>query len=1233
MAWTPEQLAALTNRGGNLLLSAAAGSGKTAVLVERIIRRLLDEQDPVEITDLLVMTFTRAAAAEMRARVGTALAKAEAENPSPRLERQLALVGSAQISTIHAFCTQVIRQYFYRLDLDAGYRQGSETELALWRAQALDDVMLANYETGDPDFYFLADAFRRQNEDQVLRETILRLYDYSRSMPFPDAWLDSLPRPYLATRAELETPLAPLLGTWHADWEQAERELNEIWLAMQGVPELKKAAAILGEDLGTVRGLLAADDWDAAYARIHGVEFARWPSNKVSAEIRPLKDAGKAGRDRVKELVKTWAQGFLGQAPDQWAADLQAMHAPVCKLIAITKEFAAAFTAYKKKERLIDFSDLEHLCLSLLLDPASTPDKPIPSATARELAARYAEVMVDEYQDTNGVQELIATLVSRADNRFMVGDVKQSIYRFRLADPSIFMQKYETYRADDELHKRIDLSRNFRSDPVILGAVNDIFRQVMHRPHADLDYGPAEALYAGREVQDAPAAWVGGTVDLRLLYPDGSEAADPDAEELNAIEAQAQAVAAEILRLKQSGALVQNKKGEYVPMAWRDITVLMRSVSDAAEPFVDAFRRAGIPVYAEQAGGYFAAVEVQVVLALLAVIDNGQRNLDMAAVLRSPLVGWDERSLARVRLAHRDEALGEVIAAAELSPELRAKTDRFLAHLEAWRSDARNRGVAALLRRIYEDTGYPAYVGGLPEGNIRRANLEALYRRAGEFDDSPGTGLAGFLRYIHRLRGEDQDLAIPTVIGEGEDVVRIMTIHKSKGLEFPVVFVVRTEKKFNLTDLSDRVLLHREAGLGIYRYRREEEIAYPTVLHYILRDQLRRESLAEEQRLLYVAMTRARDKLYLYGYLNNFVAKRDELLAGWANDTSGGAAANSYLDWLMPSLSRYPAFAAYWPDATHNQDYEGRWDLRFEPVYPVVRQAEITTEDPLLQAVREKRPTGVELPAAIRAKLAWNYLRLPATLVPAKLTVTEITHHSAELAQRTGIETITDAPPSYALPDLHGEPATPAAAEPVRLIPELPADIAEPDTIPLGDFERVPAFLAPAADTGAAGRIYGTLIHRVLEYLAPLPAEALPQALDQLAATGKISAAERRLVAEADLVKWAQHPVAQRLRAATEKYSELPFSLLLPATKVFADAALHDDHIFLQGVIDSLFIEDGEIVILDYKTDRVATTRELYDEYHRQLDLYAYAAARILGKQVKEKILYSVRLGEAYSWT
>ena len=1208
MSWTAAQTEAIQARGGNLLLAAAAGSGKTAVLVERMIRRILDPQEPVAITDILVMTFTRAAAQEMRLRIGTALAAAQAENPSPYLERQLALLGSAQISTIHSFCQTVIRQYFYRVDVDAGYRQGTDSELALGRLEVLDATLADAYATATPSFVALAESMRRKQSDKALRQAILALYEYSRSLPFPQDWLETLPAAYTDDAARLQTLTVPLWRSWQDSLAGAAQRLMQAAQRLDD-PALTPWREVLIADAEMLEEIMAAPDWNAAYAAVGTMTFVRWPGKKLKDGIlHERKEEGKKIRDAVKKKVIASVTEMFGGHPDTWGAELAATRPQMESLVALTTDFATRFAAYKKKERIIDFSDLEHLCLSLLLAPDSTPDKPRPSVIAREIAAQYAEVMVDEYQDTNAVQELIASLVSRENNRFMVGDVKQSIYRFRLADPGIFLAKYGSYRDEaDAPCRRILLNRNFRSDGRILTAVNDVFRTVMQRPLAELDYGDEEALYPGRVTEAPPVSWVAGPVAVRVVTGESDETQEAAA-------AQAEAIAQEILTLRRRGVTVAQKDGTQMPLRWRDIVILLRSVQTRAECYVDALRAAGIPVFSEQAGGYFAATEVALLLSLLTVIDNPYCPTEVMAVLRSPLGGWNEDELAALAIACREmtTASADVVLRCRLSQmtalrsETVQRTQRLLAQFDVWRESARTGGVAPLIRRIYEDTGYAFYVGGLPEGDVRRANLEALYRRAAEFDDSAGGGLTRFVRYLQRLQHEEQDLSIPSVIGEGEDAVRIMTIHKSKGLEFPVVFVAEMQREFNRNDWQGPVLLHRDLGAGIVYYDPARRLTYPTVLYRAVKARLAQESLAEEQRLLYVAMTRARDRLYLYRYAPTGTDPMEQ---------TPPAQATCYWDWLAAALARYG-------------DHRDIWEMQLVPA-AASDMAAPSMPDERMDAVRRGEPTGTVLATAPTVRLAWTYPDPEATGLPAKMTVTELQRQIAQGA---------DMPPL--LYPLQARQTTVAeegdTSGAVRLLATAPTLTGSP-TEAAEEWAaewRVPAFLTETPEVlPTGGTDYGTLVHRIMERIGRerVTTDNFCARLDAWVAAGILTPEERQTLSVKSFERWLQSPLYARIRAAAWAQFECPFGRLVPACELLPGTAARE-RIFLQGVIDCIFAEGDELVIVDYKTDRVDHVDVLREKYREQLELYRTAAEHIWQRRVKSCVLYSYRLGETVAW-
>lgn len=789
MAWTNEQQAAIDSRKQTLLLSAAAGSGKTAVLVERMIRRLLDKTYPIDITEMLVVTFTNAAAAEMRDRVGQALMKALSETKDPRIERQLALLPSAHISTLHSFCQYVIRKYFYTIDLDPTFSIAGQEELNLLRRQVLSDVFLSYYEDEDRAaiLYPLADMFGSDRGDDVLMDTVSRMYSYARSLAWPEHWLKASA---LAYETGPDTTLDDL------PWVQPVKDFvqrvlkKDISLYERALYHLRQRDAFsaacdqFSSEQESLKAAAGESRWDDLRCRINAVEFSRLKTLRgLSDDDKAIWEQCKALRDSVKkDVTKTLQPVYFSASSEDWLDGIRAMKPIMDGLVTLTLDFSKAFSAAKRDKGWLDFSDLEHLCLKILLSPEATPDNPIRSAAAEELRSQYEEVLIDEYQDTNGVQELIARLVSSDDNRFMVGDIKQSIYRFRLADPTLFMDKYRTFSRDAEARQRcIDLGRNFRSVPLVLDAVNDVFSRAMTMDAAGMDYGEREKLYAGRTAPE-DSSWLGGPTEVDLVDTSG------DNEGLTAFEQEARFVASRIRELLESGKMAARKDGTLEPLSYRHIVILVRSMKNKADKLIEALQERGIPSYAEQRGGYFAAVEVQVMLALLRCIDNPEQDLPMAAVLRSPLVGLDETALAELRLMG-DETLWQNLPAFSDSLDeadpLKADIDDFISHFEEWRTYSRRQGVAELIQRLYADTAYVDFVGAMPGGDLRQANLKALYDRAQQYEDAGFRGLFRYLQLIDKMMEDGLDLAPAKVVSEKEDVVRIMSIHQSKGLSDP----------------------------------------------------------------------------------------------------------------------------------------------------------------------------------------------------------------------------------------------------------------------------------------------------------------------------------------------------------------------------------------------------------------------------------------------------------------
>ncbi|WP_337510140.1 helicase-exonuclease AddAB subunit AddA [Megasphaera sp.] len=1205
MAWTNEQQAAIDSRGQTLLLSAAAGSGKTAVLVERIIRRLLDKEYPIDITELLVVTFTKAAAAEMRDRIGTALMKALSETKDPRVERQLALLPSAQISTLHAFCQHVIRKYFYTIDLDPAFSIAGEEELNLLRRQVLEDVFLSYYEDDEKAsiLYPLADMFGSDRGDDILMDTVSRMYIYARSLAWPEHWLKEAARSYdVAPDAVIDDMVwaGPIKDAVRRILEEDARLYDGVLYHLRQREAFAPACDTFVAEQAALRQAAQARSWNDLSRFVRAIDFPRLKSlRKLSDDDKAVWERCKKVRDDVKkDVIKTLQAVYFSATPEEWLDGMRAMKPIMDGLVTLTLDFAKAYGAAKKEKGWIDFSDLEHFCLQILLAPDASPEHPVPSAAAEELRSQYEEVFIDEYQDTNGVQELITRLVSGEDNRFMVGDIKQSIYRFRLADPTLFLEKYHSFSRDEKAVQRcIDLGRNFRSVPVVLDAVNAVFSRAMTAEAAGMDYGEREKLYAGRQAPD-DERWIGGPVEVDIV-PTPSDEEDDDGS--TAFEKECRFIAGRIGELLASGRMAARKDGTLEPLSYRHIVVLLRSMAGKADVLIQALQEGGIPSYAEQSGGYFAAVEVQVMLALLRCIDNPEQDLAMAAVLRSPLVGLDETALAGVRLAG-DGTLWQNLPAfvASLPDGVDEKEDlqQFMAAFDSWRTYSRRHGVAELLQRLYDDTAYVDFVGAMPGGDVRQANLKALYDRARQYEEAGFRGLFRYLQLMDKMKEDGLDLAPAKVVSEKEDVVRIMSIHKSKGLEFPVVFVADMGKAFNRRDTQDQILFHNRLGIGLKQYDPEWRMSYPTLIWSGIAAQLRWEGTAEEERILYVAMTRARDQLILTGHSSHI--DRD-----WQRWTSrlNPAQAKSYFDWVMPAAlapfgakadADYARPGAAWQDAI--------WQVRIARAVPAGTVEEGAYDgEPRLEALRRGDLTGTPVPSWLDEQLSWQYAYPQAVRTAAKFSVSEVKRryqelHSDELQDEAAL-------------------SVPAAA----VIPTAPG---EDDA-----FAALPPWLA-GEETAVSGAQRGTALHKALQYITPAADQTtatLRREIDAFVRQGLLSREEAKLVYVPVLAAFCQSDIGRRMAESPELHREYPFTVLLAGGDPLPETET-GEQILIQGVIDCLFREDDAWILVDYKSDRLETADAFRSRYAVQLALYKRAVEQITHRPVEETYIYSLHL-------
>ena len=1266
--WTPEQESAImspkdSNLGAQtLLVAAAAGSGKTAVLVERIITRLKDMENPLSVQELMVVTFTKAAAAEMSARIGVALAKAMESTDDKalqaRLERQLNLLPSAHISTLHSFCQWVIRSYFYKLDIPPTARIGNEAEMALLKQEVLENLLKEAYENNTYGIFDLSDFFSDDKSDAGLQDKVLSLYEFAMSQSNPDGWMRHAVEPYKTAQ---EQDLRDTL--WgRAMWDDQQAEIDRIADRIEQMEPLlespvgpKKWDKVYQEQLAALVQLKGAQTWSDMVDVCRNLDtFTKASFTSLGKALEKgevdgaLADEFKSLGSQNKDSLKGMKNGLFHIDESVLQQQFKDQYPLIHNLVELTIAFHKAYDEAKKEQGIMDFSDLEHLCLALLVEPG-TEDDPKPSEVALELQDTFKEIMVDEYQDTNGVQETIINLISRVDNRFYVGDVKQAIYSFRMADSSLFMNKYNTYGLmNDAVERRIDLAKNFRSHENILTTTNFIFYQIMTQEAAELDYGEKESLIPGRIVEDAPSDWVGGAVELHLLdtsdtnrsdETDGDSETAGDEPENN--ERELDFIIQKIKELHASKKQVQNADGSFRQIQWRDFAVLRRSLAGWGTRAVAAMRQAGIPAVVNERDGYFEAQEIQLLLSLLQIIDNPEQDLPMAAVLHSGLVGLDANELGALRLTGDGSLWSVMPLYAERAQD--EQLLQFIAHIERWRTLSRRHGVADLLWDIYETLDYVNYVGAMPNGLVRRANVMALYERAKGFESSGFRGLFRFLRFVESLRDSNQDMAVANVVTEADDVVRLMTIHKSKGLEFPVVFLSGVQKKFNTMDFNSPLLVDKNSGIGLKGYYPDIRVSYSS-MPWLYCKSIKSDAMkAEEQRILYVALTRARDKLFLTGYINKEIKKEKGVgahikHAALTQTQALGVdlikAGNSYLHWLLIAFARHLDGGAPLRNIIELEG-ETNFDL-------LDRQCQVKVEihdgslygdldykadvdETTINTVRVLgKVNDVELPEEIVQRFAFTYPNLVASKTTAKISVSELkrrfAERDAEAVSATDVSMQQKPVISCDITeDTTGENAILDTSIPTISETELADSV----------FGRKPMAIADAEEI-VTGAQWGTLMHEAMQWLPvkKYTQKSMTDMLDSLQAEGKFSDEERSLLSDRSLFGFFNSDLGQRLIASKRVERELPFSMLFDGNRVYPDVE-NGERLFLQGIIDTVFVEDDQWILVDYKTDRVKSGDELIRRYKIQMDLYKEALERLTNMPVKASYIYSFRLHEA----
>jgi ATP-dependent helicase/nuclease subunit A len=1255
VSWTTEQQQVIDLRNRNILVSAAAGSGKTAVLVERIVKIITDKNHPVDIDHLLIVTFTNAAAAEMRERIGNAIEKALDEQPGDEhLLRQLTLIHNAQITTIDSFCLYVVRNHFHEIDLEPNFRIGDEGELKLLREDVLGRVLEQNYEEPSEAFSDFVEGYASGRTDAALNEMILQLYEFSRSYPWPEKWLDSFVGAYsIETREELDraewlAPLTENICFVLKDCEQLLKQALAITQQDDGPDMYEKAVQ---SDLEKYEGLSRLTSFCELSGALSDIKYDRLASSRGFEGDPDKLELVKSLREQAKDVVKKLCRQYFFCSPEMMIEQLERTEPMLEEVVRLTKQFADEFAAAKRRKNLVDFHDVEHFALQILVDEETEKAK----KTAEEFRDTFEEIMIDEYQDSNEVQETLLRSISREErgenNIFMVGDVKQSIYRFRLARPELFMKKYDSYSLEESTTQRIDLHKNFRSREEVLTCTNDIFYKIMARSLGNVEYDAEAALYPGASYP------VSADFIPEILLADSNDELLEDTELTDKKTLEAKIVAEEIKHLMKTQPVTDKAAGTLRAARYSDIVILLRSLSGWADSLVEVLNENGIPAHTVSSTGYFSTVEVQTVLSMLRLLDNPRQDIPMAAVLRSPMAGLTDEELAVLRLEDGSvpfhEAVLELaeglyeedgqkeISDSEADSEADQKQGRnadgkkeddiettahrkllkFYKKYRQLRQLVPDTPIHELIEIILRETGYGHYVAAMPAGNRRTANLNMLLEKAAAYEKTSYKGLFHFVRYIDELQKYDVDFGEADMVGENEDVVRIMSIHKSKGLEFPIVIVSGMGKNFNKQDTRSKMVLHPELGIGLDYMDGKKRIKSPTIAKKAIAKQIDLENLGEELRVLYVALTRAKEKLILTGTLKDAPEKleffRQQANLSKAADrplsylTREGA--SGYLDWILPAVLSY------------GDKYPVRIVEAAELVLDEVENQLEQNED-LTERIGEIKAADPQLVGQLKQRFSQRYPYQVDVLRKNKYSVSELKHR----AMREKFE----AEQEETIPAFLEEPVTP--------------------TIPLfiqrqGSVEQ---------ETPNRGALRGTAVHRVMECYDFASEKSVHEQMEAMEKEEKITADMRALVKEQIVADFVSSETGRRMALAQRGgalYREKPFVMgfteeelenygfgvgsntdscenIYEKTdsdqeKEEQQKVRHEEDLTLiQGIIDVFWIEKDGIVLLDYKTDRVQQTKELIDRYETQLKLYADALERVFAARklkVKEILIYS----------
>lgn len=1211
--FTPQQQKVIDTHNRNVLVSAAAGSGKTAVLVERIIRMICDKEHPIDIDRLLVVTFTNAAAAEMRERISLGINRELALQPeNEHIQKQATLLHNAQITTIDSFCLFLIRNHFHEIGLDPAFRVADPGEIKLMQADVLKDLLEEKFAQKDPDFLYCVEYFCPNGRESVLEQHILNLFQYASSYPWPLDWLKERKEDYhLDTIEELEQSNYGIYLRGHL--QAMIKGCIAAYRRIKNLCEEPDGPYMYGEliewELEQLEKLAACNTLQEFALQLPAINFGRLSSKKDSI-VTPLKrEMAKKQRVKVKDTLQGLLERFFVTPLKLAVKQSKQCEKPVTQLIDLTLEFSQRMKEKKQERKLLDFSDMEHYALEILLDREGDEIKA--SQVALEYQQYFQEILIDEYQDSNLVQEYLLRAISGEEqgnfNRFMVGDVKQSIYKFRLARPELFLEKYNTYMQEGKECQRIDLSKNFRSRNQVVDTVNAVFSHIMTRQTGGITYDEKAALYTGASYPENLDC------ESELLFIERpkreSESGKRTKGSLPSKQAEALAIARKILELRGSFQVTEKETGKLRPVRFSDIVILLRTNSGWDEEFKKVLEQQGIPVYITAKTGYFSALEVQELLQMLRVLDNPRQDIPLFGVLKSIFGGFSEEEIALLRSTRQQMSLYEALEECRQQP----KVEAFLNQLKVYREYTAYMSIRELLQHIVNDYDYLNYVTALPAGGKRRANVEMLFTKASDFEKTSYFGLFHFIRYIEQLEKYDVDYGEAELLDENADVVRIMSIHKSKGLEFPVTFVAGLSKRFNMQDANQSLIIDVDMGIGTDYVDPEKRIRNRTLRRQVLARKMREDNLAEEMRVLYVAMTRPKEKLILTACLENAKDKweerealgnilRGQKKAGSCLEYHEYMEAGSYMDFLLPILEEAKVKVTIL-DMQEMQALEGSEQTRLLERKERLKHAEEYMDSQALQTLKQR--------------FSYQYPYQMLQNLYTKTTVSELK-----------MEAMTDKNEGsyHAFEEHSTEPYLPKFRMQEGSVGGIVRGNAFHKVMEQMDFAAV--YQGISQET--MQQITAFQIKKQWEeFLTAEEKEKIRENLEQWltgqVTKGYLSEEYRQAISLRKLVNFLCQPIAFRMWQAEQKgqlYREQPFVYGISASRMNPQFP-EDEKVLIQGIVDIFFVEEGKLVLVDYKTDAVKEETELWNRYQTQMQYYEEAICNLMEMEMKEKMLYS----------